>query len=226
MLSDEVRSWRPQGFALRVSGTIENPIVEPHWDGIRVLAFIELDRPAMIIDERGNDVSAANEPITAALSRAARAETLVVDGYLSSQPTRSGIGTAVGATEIPTVGASMQQLLVGRRRKTRFDEDEPPARVVPHDRDELVAFVAVDLLYVDDQELLEIPLLERKRILDSALEEEDLVRLTPFVRPPIDVWVGSWRSLGFRNLAIKAANSRYVPGEPSENWESQRIPTR
>ena len=33
-----------------------------------------------------------------------------------------------------------------------------------------------------------------------------------FVRPPIDTWVGSWRSMGFPGLSFKAANSRYAPG--------------
>ena len=38
---------------------------------------------------------------------------------------------------------------------------------------------------IDGSRLLDLPLLERKRLLDGALEPSELVRITPFVRPPI-----------------------------------------
>ena len=44
------------------------------------------------------------------------------------------------------------------------------------------------------------------------LVESDVVRSGPFVRPPIDPWVGSWKAQGFTGLTYKAANSRYLPG--------------
>jgi hypothetical protein len=45
-----------------------------------------------------------------------------------------------------------------------------------------------------------------------------------FVKPPIDIWIGTWRSLGFRAMAYKEANSRYRPGEPNEEWATASIP--
>ena len=46
------------------------------------------------------------------------------------------------------------------------------------------------------------------------------------MKPPIDAWLGSWRSFGFRRLAYKAANSRYTPGEKSPEWALAEIPAR
>ena len=89
-----------------------------------------------------------------------------------------------------------------------------------------MAFVAVDLLLVDDEPLVDIPLLERKRILEGVLDEGELVRRTAFVRPPVDAWLGTWRSIGFGELAYKAANSRYRPGEQNPDWATARIPPR
>ena len=72
----------------------------------------------------------------------------------------------------------------------------------------------------------DVPLLERKRILDSAFEERTLVRRTPFVRPPVRRWMVAWRGLGFREVAFKAANSRYTPGRSNEGWAAVPIPRR
>jgi ATP-dependent DNA ligase len=92
--------------------------------------------------------------------------------------------------------------------------------------DDVVTFVAIDLLWLDGEPLLEVPLLERRRILESVLGESDLVRRSVFVRPPIDAWIGSWRSLGFTELTFKAANSRYQPGTATTEWVSIPMPRR
>jgi len=81
-----------------------------------------------------------------------------------------------------------------------------------------VAFVAVDLLRVDGQTLLDLPLLERKRLLDSLIRQGDLVRVSPYTRPPLRSWILSWKSLGFDGAVVKAANSRYVPSTVTEEW--------
>jgi ATP-dependent DNA ligase len=89
-----------------------------------------------------------------------------------------------------------------------------------------VALVAVDLLWLDDEALIDVPLLERKRILESVLPESELIRRGVHVRPPVDTWLGSWRASGFSRLAYKSANSRYAPGEKNEQWALAEIPRR
>jgi hypothetical protein len=71
-----------------------------------------------------------------------------------------------------------------------------------------------------------VPLLERRRILDSSIDESQLVRLGAYVRLPVDAWIGSWRAQGFRAVAYKAANSRYAPGATADDWATARIPRR
>jgi ATP-dependent DNA ligase len=89
-----------------------------------------------------------------------------------------------------------------------------------------LAFVALDLLSVDGQDLLDLPLLERKRQLESLFVESDLVRVSPVVRPPLLPWLNSWKSAGFRGLLMKAANSRYRPGELTDEWATvERVNT-
>jgi ATP-dependent DNA ligase len=85
--------------------------------------------------------------------------------------------------------------------------------------------MAVDLLSIDGSNLIDVPLLERKRLLDSALEVDELVRITLYIRPPIGSFAVTLRALGFRELAYKPANGRYRPtGEPSD-WAIASIPS-
>lgn len=79
-------------------------------------------------------------------------------------------------------------------------------------------FIAVDLLELDGQELFDVPLLERRRLLESVITENARVRVTPAVRPPIDASVSVWRALGFAFYVAKHANSRYLPGERNPDW--------
>jgi hypothetical protein len=44
------------------------------------------------------------------------------------------------------------------------------------------------------------------------------VRTSPHVRPPIDSWIVTWKSLGLRGGILKAANSRYLPGTETVEW--------
>ena len=92
----------------------------------------------------------------------------------------------------------------------KLKEDALEAHTFEADDD--VAFVAIDLLWLDDISLLDVPLLERRRLLDGVLIESDVVRRGAYVRPPIATWLGSWRSQGFGGVTYKAANSRYLRG--------------
>jgi ATP-dependent DNA ligase len=101
-------------------------------------------------------------------------------------------------------------------------EDDAP----PIDPGLPLTFVAVDLLSIDDQPMLDIPLLERKRILETAFVEAELVRRSAFVRPPVGPWLISWRAFGFTEIAYKDANSRYTLGMPNPGWAVATIPIR
>jgi ATP-dependent DNA ligase len=216
-------SWRPQAFGRRNARHIPDPIIEPMWHGDRVMVTMA-GQDVTISDVDGADVAEDVTAIVAQLREAVAADGVVLDGYLTRQATPL-VGTVyLVGTELPTAGQMTSQMLVGRglsaRAMTRTDE--PPANV---DKANPLAFVAVDLLLVDGQSLLDIPLLERKRLLESVVGETDLVRRGAYVRPPVDTWLASWRSLGFRELAYKDPNGRYEPGAVNDTWAIARIPT-
>lgn len=218
---------RPQVFGDGNPGRVLDPIVEPLWTGIRALAAI--DDGAVKLADEGGDPIAGQAEVIAALADAAMAERLVVDGFLTKLAARDGSGVFVGMDDLPTAGQLASRPLLGIRRN-RAEEVTQAMNAARAARtfgpDDTVTFVAIDLLWLDGESLLDVPFLERRRILESVLVESDLVRRGVFVRPPFDSWVGSWRALGFAGLSYKAANSRYRPGVATTDWVSAPMPRR
>jgi hypothetical protein len=219
---DIVASLRPQIYGKKSPANVSDPIIEPLWVGVRALAAID-EAGAILVDDVGVTVEGFDE-IVASLAEVARATGLVLDGFLTKQATQTAIAVNAWSDETPSMGS-----FVGLRRNRAVDtlklrEDALASR--SFSIDDTISFVATDLLWVDDTSLLDIPLLERRRILESVLEESDVVRIGAFIRPPIMSWVGSWKAQGFRGLTYKAANSRYHPGEEHPDWAISGMPHR
>ncbi len=214
MLADPL-AWRPQA-ARRPEKvpSIADPIVEPAWAGIHVLAHFDVERGdafgpwLCLLDDEGEDVTNNEPAVTKALSEAILAADAVIDGWLSEQATHTGQGASIATVYRP----SPLSFITGR--PGRLD-----VRTLP-EQDEVrgAAFVAVDLLRLDGQPLLDIPLLERKRVLEGVLRVGDLVRVTPFTRPPLGQWLMTWKASGFSGALLKGANGRYEPGALAPDW--------
>lgn len=218
---------QPQLFGNSNPSRIRDPLVEPLWAGVRVLAAID-GAEATMVDDAGGPIE-EHPDIAAALAEASLAEQLIVDGYLTMMTVRDGSAVYVAMDDLPTASQLASRPLLGIRR-TRAEEvtkQMEAARIArTFGPDDDISFVAVDLLWLDGEFLLDVPLLERRRILESAIGESDLVRRGVFVRPPLDAWIGSWRALGFTGISLKGANSRYEPGVASDEWASAPMPRR
>jgi ATP-dependent DNA ligase len=210
--------WRPQQFGGSYR-SIRDAIIEPGWSGVRVLARYDAGT-TRIADEDGIDCTAEFSVVAEAVSAAALAEDFILDGYLTVQATQISEGMPLAEIATPTGGQIMTQWIAGNRAT------KPKMQQVKLDPDRPVAFVAVDLLRIDGSSLLDIPLLERKRLLDGSLAQSELVRVTPFVRPPIGNFLATWRGMGFSDLAYKGANSRYSPNLASRDWSVLPMPVK
>jgi len=79
-------------------------------------------------------------------------------------------------------------------------------------------FAAFDLLEVDGEALLDIPLLERRRHLEGVLRPSRNVRLTPYVTRGLRSWRETFLAQGFRRVLLKNWNSVYSPGRTTDDW--------
>jgi bifunctional non-homologous end joining protein LigD len=213
-VSADPLDWRPQRpRPLRVPPVIHDAILEPDWSGTHVLVHFDAQRGGgrrdawiRVMDEQGNDATDRQPAVVDEIARSVMAIDAVLDGYLTTQATRPGEGTTLALR--PNVRPF--PLLLPHDADVDVVPDTPPASSV--------AFVAVDLLRLDGQDLLDLPLLERKRLLEAVLAASELVRVTPFARPPIAHWFATWKSAGFGGVVGKAANSRYRPGSFTNEW--------
>ncbi len=231
-MDSDPRTWRPMGFGRRGLRAVRDPIVEPAWDGVRVLAHVRTRGTTRLVDVDGYEVTEEHPEIARALMEVTT-EPAVVDGYLTDQATRSPLGLSLHTGTAPDVREHTAQFFLGSSGASMFGGAPRAGEIRRRQRDidarveaGPVAFVAIDLLVLDGQPLTGIPLLERKRLLESVVGEANLVRRTPFVRAPLGSFFQSWRSLGFASVAYKAANSRYVPGGTSDEWALAPIPRR
>lgn len=222
------RPLRPQEFGSTRPRHIADALVEPAWPGLRVLAAVGGGRGTIWADGQTIDELPA---LGAALQRAvgSTADGAIFDGYLTTQIASEGVGVHTWVNEYPTMAGQMTRMFIGGRRN-RLEElerrREAELAELSVDEVDVVNLVVVDLLWLDGQWLLDVPLLERKRVLDSILTPEQLVRVGPYVREPIGSWIGSWRAQGFRGMTFKAANSRYRPGETADDWTHADMPRR
>lgn len=223
---DVLTRLRPQTYGAVSYDKVENPIVEPMWAGIRALAAIEDDAVALH-DAQGEPVTGRPEVIQA-LSSAVRTRSAVLDGWLTKEAVRTG-GELLSTVELPTASLIIQKTFFGIRRDRQAEAESERRRLIEAQtfrEEEVVAFVTTDLLWLDGESVLDVPLLERKRLLNGIIEESELVRLGAFVRPPVATWITSWRRLGFVELSYRGANSRYHPGEQRDEWTTARMPRR
>jgi hypothetical protein len=137
----------------------------------------------------------------------------IVDGVITRQLTLDGIGAAA----IPEVRSRPTEMFV----RSNLDFDVEPRGLIEEqlaESEQVDGFVAVDLLRVDGTPLLDVPLLERKRLLESVIAPSHLLRVSTHVRPPVDPWVATWKSMGLAGGIMKAANSRYRPCDDTIEW--------
>jgi ATP-dependent DNA ligase len=210
--------WRPQKFGAG-RRAIRDAVIEPSWSGVRVLARLSGDA-TRFTDEDGVDCTEEFADASAAITAAALAGDFVLDGFLTVEATQDITGKPMADLPTPTKGQVMTAWIAG----DRLAPPTAPKRELDPDRP--IAFVAVDLLSIDGTVLLDIPLLERKRLLDGALTPSELARITPFVRPPIGNFLNTWRGIGFRALAYKAVNSRYTPDQRNDDWSILPMPQK
>lgn len=162
-------------------------LFEPKWDGFRCIVFRDGDE--IELGSRNDRPLTRYFPELVELLRDALPQRCVVDGEI------------VVVTDIGLDFDTLQQRLHPADSRVRKLAKETPA-----------SFVAFDLLAVGDRDLTTAPFSERRRELESIVDDKlARVHLTPLTDDP-DVaadWFTRFEGAGFDGVMVKAADQPY-----------------
>ena len=174
-------------------------LFEPMWPGTRLIARVDRGRTILSV-EMGRPAQDDSAEASDLIGPAVLAESAVLDGVWTAQP-------FVG-------DGSLARTWAETLAEEGLDEEVPDPLATERRR----AFVAVDLLELDGEQLYDIPFQERRRLLESVVDEGVQVRISPVVKFPVAGWLVGWRANGFTHYLAKHQNSKYEPGERCDDW--------
>jgi len=166
-------------------------IFEVKWDGIRGISYV---KDELSIRSRNQKELIGNFPELSELKNLARE--MVLDGEII----------------VMKDGKADFQTLIKRSQNTNVRDIDQLARKFP------ATYIVFDILEKDGKELLDIPLMERKRILENSVKEGKFIVLSLFVEETgVDYYQAALEK-GVEGIMAKKKQSFYEPGKRSNNW--------
>ncbi|HEV2010697.1 MAG TPA: hypothetical protein VGS17_06680 [Candidatus Limnocylindria bacterium] len=120
--------------------------------------------------------------------------------------------------ETRSASAILDGVLVTNWEDDRDLEVDPQGNAFTRESPRRQIFSAFDLLEVDGDPLLGVPLLERKRHLEGLVTPSPNVRITAYVTRGLRAWRETLTGLGFTRVVLKDWNSPYSPGQTASSW--------
>jgi len=176
-------------------------LFEVKWDGVRALAFIRgagRRREVCLQGRNLNPLTSRYPEVVQAFSRLPLPSGLILDGEI----------VALDAQGRPSF-----QLLQRRIHATKEEEIARLQAEVP------VVYYVFDLLYAHGHALLDRPLEERRKVLESLIPPDPVVRISEAVRVEGEAFFQAVRDLGLEGVIAKRLDSRYEPGRRSPSWQ-------
>jgi DNA ligase D-like protein (predicted ligase) len=173
----------------------ENYFFEPKWDGLRVILFLR-DRKLELQNRNLRDAT-GSYPELQRIKASIRAKAAVMDGEV----------VVLGENGTPNFG-SLQ---------ARFGVDDPK-RVSVLAKTTPVTYVAFDLLHINGQDVINRPLVERKRRLKSILREGPYLLYGDHVEGQGTRFFQEATRRGFEGVIAKESQSQYVQGLRTDYW--------
>ncbi|MFZ3168080.1 MAG: non-homologous end-joining DNA ligase [Candidatus Methanoperedens sp.] len=166
-------------------------IFEVKWDGIRAISYIK--------DE---------------FSLKSRNQKELTDIFpeLSELKVLTGNSVLDGEIIVMKDGKSDIQILMQRMQATNPREIMFMAGKFP------ATYVIFDILEKDGKELLDTPLLERKRVLKNSVKEGNFIVLSLFVEGTGVAYYRAAMEKGLEGIIAKKKQSLYEPGKRSNKW--------
>jgi len=181
-------------LATLIDKPFTNPewIFEVKWDGMRVLAWIRNGKVGLQ-SRRGRDVTSQFPELTCLPARVMAAEAIV-----------DGEAVVLDPEGRPDFSRMQQRMNVFRPSRTTIAEAP-------------VVYYAFDLLYCDGYDLRDVPLIERKNLLQRVLAAQEPVRYSSHVAAEGEQLFRLAKERGIEGIVGKQARSGYHAGR-STQW--------
>src|SRR5262245_40891174 len=166
-------------------------LYEVKWDGYRALCFIDNGKVRMV-SRRGNVMDKQFPEVAAALPKAIRANTAVLDGEV----------VALDENGVPSF-----QLLQNR---TGFHKS------IKGGKPSALNFFAFDIIYLDGFDLRKVALIDRRQLLQSIVLPDPVVRYSDHFAGKGQELMEAVRAKGLEGIIAKHARSRYESRRSSE----------
>lgn len=169
-------------------------IFELKLDGISALAY--LDRRQTVLVNRSGRLSAGTFPELSNLHE-----------HVEKQCIIHGEITAMGKDGKPDFERVLRRSATSGALRIRIAAGKNP-----------VEFVAYDLLYIDGEDILKKPLMERKELLEKFSNNGGGLSLSPWIEERGKAVFALAVAQGLEGVVGKRKNSLYYPGKRSGDW--------
>lgn len=168
-------------------------IFEIKWDGSRTIAF--LSDEVRLQDRRLKDVT-HQFPELMGINRCIKANEAILDGEL-----------VVMRDNKPHFRSIMS-----RKNKQDAFKIDMLSKTMP------ALFVTWDILYIDGKSLIDLPLIERKEILLSAVKPDERLAISDFIPEHGNMLYEQTGERNLEGVMAKKADSKYYIGKRSRLW--------
>lgn len=169
-------------------------LFEIKWDGARCLLFLQ-GQQLRLQNRRLHDIT-SRYPELWGLAGQLRVHNVILDGEL----------------------VVLSQGKADFRRLQQREQLADPMKIEIMSRQLPATYVVFDLLYLDDRNYLEAPLIERKQVLRAILPDSDQVVESQYIEAQGQAFFREAVARGLEGVMAKARASPYLIGQRSRHW--------
>ncbi|NLD27171.1 MAG: DNA ligase, partial [Acholeplasmataceae bacterium] len=171
---------------------------ELKFDGIRALGYLDINE-TVLINKRGKNLN-PTYPELINLHEMAKGR-MIIDGEL-----------VVMKTGKPDFFALQRRSLLTDPLKIDLQRQLNP-----------VCFIVFDLLYLRDKLIIDLPLWERKKLLEENVQESKYLLISRYIEENGQAFFELVQKEGLEGIVAKEKTSRYYPGKRSSVWLKVKV---
>ena len=197
-MNDLITELSPMVFYEEEVFDSKDYIYELKFDGIRCLAYLFLDK-TILINKRKKDISITYPELSDIYKNCFAP--CILDGEI-----------VIMDNGKPNFYDLQKRSLLTNKFKIKLIMEKKP-----------VIFIAYDILYIDNKILIDLPLMERKRILNDNIKEDNKLIISRFIEEKGKAFFSLAKSKNLEGIVAKEKKSKYYPGRRSRVWLKMKV---